>query len=907
MIELLNLHNNNSLKILIWNAHSINNKLDETFIYLVNHNIDIALITESWLKSDKSLFHQNYKAYNLNRQTNSKGGVIILVKRNIKHSLLPSFNLQIIEALGIDITTYQGNFRVIVAYFNGGTTNTVLNKFKSDIQILTAFRTKYIIGGDLNAKHPHWNNFKNNRAGTVLYNEMLSNNFTVQFPNSPTHYNPNSKYGSTLDIALTNCPQLIQNMKSVQDLSSDHLPVHFDLNSPSQFYGNKLEQLNYAAANWAYYKTFINGKINLCSDSPVRNIATTMDIDQRVQDLNNIILLAKEKAIPYFKSRTNNKNELLQLPTATKMLISLRNTRRRQWQRTRDPCMKEIVNELNQRIKAEIQILRNNRWHKMLLDISKDKNTNKFWKISKNLRQRSKTVPPISDEENNQILITNSAKCDAFAKRFARIHNNDIDDNSDFSQHITSKVDSFLSLHSREMNHRSFNYTKPQELMQIIKSIKTSKCPGEDIINGILIKNLPKKGVVFLTYLFNACLKLSYFSKHWKTAKVIPIPKPGKSKTDISSYRPISLLNIIGKLFEIVLKSRIDQFVGLNNILPNEQFGFRREYSTQHQALRIFQHVKSALKEKQSTGLVLFDIEKAFDRVWHNALIFKLIKYKFPIYLIKIIHNYLNNRNLFVYIAGDKSPIHPIFSGVPQGAVLSPILYNIYTADLSTIFSTETQFAQYADDTAIYVSGVDPVIITSNLQICIKALIDYCNKWNIKLNPNKTQAIFFTRRRAIRYLPTNSFLQVNNTQITWSSKVKYLGIWFDQKIRFHHHIEYIVEKTQKQIKILYPLLCRSSKLSIKNKILIYKMIIRAAIVYGCQLWKHAAQTNRKRLQILQNRSLKIICNLPRRYPTHLLHKKCELETISELLSRFNNKFTMSCLQSSNELLRNLLL
>lgn len=892
-------NHNEALNICIWNAHSINNKIQETFTYLKHLNVHVALITETWLKVGTSLFDPEYKIYNLNRKSGTKGGVAILVKRNIQHCLLPSFHTQIIEAIGIDVFTSRGKIKLIAAYFKGGTTNSFLNKFKADIEYLTSFNSNFIIGGDLNAKHPHWNCFKNNRAGSVLYNSMLASKFIVKFPNSPTHYNHNSKYGSTLDIALTNCPQFLGNLKSVQDLSSDHLPVHFQLNSNPQNY-NVNCRLNYSAANWKLYKTILNCNLNLSSDSKIRNIQSYNDIDEQISYLNNIILTAKDKCVPFFRPTSNNIE--FQIPEPTKMLIRLRNTRRRQFQRTRDPFLKTIVNELHKRISAEFQILKNNRWTKLLENIENDRNTNKMWAISKNLRLRSRQIPPLNSGINNRTLLTNKEKCESLARRFAGIHNDC--GTSLFSQQIISEVDNFLTLHTALLPPDNLTMTTPREIKEILRSIRPSKSPGEDTINGRLIKNLPRKAIVFITYLFNTCLKYSYFSKHWKTAKVIPIIKQGKDKSELSSYRPISLLNILGKIFEIVIKKRVDKFINNNNILPDQQFGFRHEFSTQHQALRIYRHVIKAFNQKQSTGLILFDMEKAFDKVWHKGLIYKLIQLKFPLYLIKLISNYISDRQFFVFISGEKSAKHEIHSGVPQGAVLSPILYNLFTADIASTFAN-VEFAQYADDTAIYTSSIEPTTIINLLQANINALSGYCAKWNIKLNPSKTQAIFFTRRRAARYLPGNLNLLADNIPIPWCRKVKYLGIWFDQKTLFKDHIDYLVERSQKLISTLYPLLCRNSKLSEKNKLLIYKMIIRAAITYGSQIMKHAAYTHKKRLQIVQNRCLKIIRNLPRRYPTNVLHLECSLETIAEFISRLDIKFTTSCLLSNNAIIRNL--
>lgn len=146
----------------------------------------------------------------------------------------------------------------------------------------------------------------------------------------------------------------------------------------------------------------------------------------------------------------------------------------------------------------------------------------------------------------------------------------------------------------------------------------------------------------------NKCIKLSYWPQSFKIAKVIPILKSSKAPSEAQSYRPISLLNSMGKILERVIYSRIIEFVEEKNLLPSVQFGFRRGHSTTHQAMRIKKFIMKNKRLKKSVGLLLLDIEKAFDSVWHDGLIHKLIQMKFPAYLIKMIDAFIRNRKFIV-------------------------------------------------------------------------------------------------------------------------------------------------------------------------------------------------------------------------------------------------------------------
>lgn len=140
-----------------------------------------------------------------------------------------------------------------------------------------------------------------------------------------------------------------------------------------------------------------------------------------------------------------------------------------------------------------------------------------------------------------------------------------------------------------------------------------------------------------ISVIFTDCIKAGYFPIVFKKAIVIPIPKPGKDPSLTSSYRPISLLSNLGKLLEKIILRRLNTFFNENQLISKHQFGFRKEHSTIHEIKRNTDTIRSNKTRKQSTGIMLMDIEKAFDTVWHDGLIHKLLKSSTPIYLCKLI------------------------------------------------------------------------------------------------------------------------------------------------------------------------------------------------------------------------------------------------------------------------------
>jgi hypothetical protein len=198
-------------------------------------------------------------------------------------------------------------------------------------------------------------------------------------------------------------------------------------------------------------------------------------------------------------------------------------------------------------------------------------------------------------------LITESEKVDAIASRFSLAH-----DNTLRSELATSVRDSCSVLNSNAFNDDPSSCTSPREINILIRKLKGVKAPGCDI---------PRRAAGFLNYIFNSCLKLCYFPKKWKHATVIPIPKPGSDPSDPSNYRPISLLSSISKILERIILQHLNAFISGHNVLPNHQFGYRAAHSTSHQLNRVVRHVKNRRAQGKSTGMLLLDVEMAFDSV----------------------------------------------------------------------------------------------------------------------------------------------------------------------------------------------------------------------------------------------------------------------------------------------------
>lgn len=500
----------NNLKILFWNSQSILGKIDETFDYLLTNNIDIALFTETWLKPDKSFSHPNYISHRNDRIGQRGGGVAIVVRKGLHFSVMPELSdLKIIESLGIKIETTKGPICLAAVYYPGGPpTDLKLSQFDDDISKLNNQTIPYFICGDLNAKHIHWNCRKRNKAGSTLYNSMISSNFIIKHPNNHTYFSqvPNA-IPSTLDIVLTNNLVDSSNPIALHQLSSDHLPVEFEIITHGQTLSTNKAIKRYDLANWVKYKNVINNSIDLSVSALVKNIKSTSDIDVLIKKFTDIMKYAEEVSVPIVSS-TSIYSDLgpIILPDNVRALIVLRNTRRRQWQRSRLHYLKEIVNFLQKLIKKKIQILRNDRCSDYLESIQTSDDINKIWKTSKILRSKNRGIPTLVQNTNvngqlqRKLLISSKDKADLIALEFSKVHESAA--NIPPSDTFNEVNRSIFNLNESCTVMEKPNLTSPSEIKSIISNLKNKKAPGSDNLNNKLIKRLPKKALISLMLVF---------------------------------------------------------------------------------------------------------------------------------------------------------------------------------------------------------------------------------------------------------------------------------------------------------------------------------------------------------------------------------------------------------------------
>ena len=329
-----------------------------------------------------------------------------------------------------------------------------------------------------------------------------------------------------------------------------------------------------------------------------------------------------------------------------------------------------------------------------------------------------------------------------------------------------------------------------------LKSLNPRKAVGMDEIASRFLHDGSESLVSPIKHIINLSITTEMVPADFKDAKVVPVFKKG-SKLDVSNYRPVSVLNVLSKVLERAVHTQLDEYLKKRGILFDYQSGFRSGYSTDSCLIGLTDYVRSEMGKGNLVGMVLIDLQKAFDTVDHSILIDKLsaIGVTSPWF-----SSYLSNRRQCVEVNGVRSDFLPVTCGVPQGSILGPQLFLLYINDMIT--SVDCKLSLYADDSALLFSHKDSDVISDRLS---KELSN-CKRWlvdnKLSLHVGKTECLLFGTKRKLGKVGDFQVF-CDGTAVDRVTNVKYLGVQLDSNLGGTEHIGNILKTCSGRLAFLY--------------------------------------------------------------------------------------------------------
>ena len=390
-----------------------------------------------------------------------------------------------------------------------------------------------------------------------------------------------------------------------------------------------------------------------------------------------------------------------------------------------------------------------------------------------------------------------------------------------------------------------------EEVYVLLSTLDTTKASGHDDISAKMLRETAISITPAVTKLFNISIRLGELPDEWKTARVTPIPKSG-DLSNPGNYRPVSLLSILSKLLEKHFRDLLAKHFEEEYPLSAQQWGFTQGKSTTGALLAATDQWFRFLEQGCDICAVFFDYSKAFDTVPHRLLVQKLQGYNVHPLILRWIMSYLSMRTQYVCVDGSSSDILPAISGVPQGSVLGPLLFNIYINDITNVSLSNGSMLLYADDSMLY----RPIHTDDDyyhLQLDINKLCTWTDNNLLRYNSTKCKYMVISRRKQPT-LPSTS-LFVNDSPMERVNSYKYLGVWLNSSLTWSMHVTSICKKARQQIGILYRRFYGHSNSA--TLLQLYLSYVRPHLEYAAPVWDPHQQGHIDSLERVQKFALKL--------------------------------------------------
>ena len=863
----------NDITIMSLNISSLPKHFNDlsTTLSLLNYNPDIIGLSETKITPKVNPYYNpyldNYNFYQTQSSTKC-GSVGVFINKSLVTEIREDLDISVpglFETVWFDVQSNISGKKITIGliYRHPGLTEIAFFERRLEITMAKMNRTKskYYIFGDFNINCLQYNDVHNIKS----FVDMMHSHSAVNLINRPTRFPRGRQPGapSLLDHFYTNQVNTVKNTGLIINNISDHFPIVATISAHA-----KRMQIDDGHPYVRDFKKFniedFSTSLREFTDDEAENL------DTRFEKLNSYIVSCINKHIP-LRKRTKKERKFAMKPWITRGLRRCIIKKERLFRLTR-------VNQINQ----HKRIRKYNKYKKTLEralfaaqrkfysnKIIECQNQSKaLWKVINDITMRKKKTNTILRKlrlENGIFIENDSDIANKLNQYFVNVGSN-------LAKKLPPSNISFENyLNESNTPNNSFYIapTYPKEIIDTSDTFSSSMCEAPDLISPKFFKLCAAPLSEILAKLINQCFLTGYFPKCLKLTKVIPIFK-GENAEDPGNWRPISITPSTAKLIEKLVKKRLVSFLDKHNILTKHQFGYRSQHSTTHAILNICDNILSNFDEKKHTVSIFLDLSKGFDCVNHKILLKKLHHYGVRGVALDFFKSYLHDRKQFTIVNGVSSDWLTVLCGVPQGSVLGPLLFLLYTNDLAN--STNFSINLFADDTCLSMSCKNLHVLNRQCNIEAASVDNWFRANRLTTNSKKASKFLLSK-----YSPVgseNNFhnfrIKMGNIELENVNSVKYLGVMLDANVTWSEQIEFLASNLSRSAGIFSKL---RYYLNTKTLIEMYHALFNSHLQYAILCWGSTTSTNLNRLQIIQNRVIRNMTRSPRffRLDNHFLN------------------------------------
>ena len=441
-----------------------------------------------------------------------------------------------------------------------------------------------------------------------------------------------------------------------------------------------------------------------------------------------------------------------------------------------------------------------------------------------------------------------------------------------------------------------FRAVTPNEVLKIVKGLKNSKSTGIDDIDTAVIKLVAEDILAPLTHIINLSIEKAVFPAMWKQAKVIPLLKKGDPLAP-KNYRPVALLPIFSKILERVIYNQLVEYLDSEGVIHPNHHGSRQGHSTATALIQMYDKWVEEADQGNMVGVVMVDLSAAFDMVDHNILLEKLKIFGLENSALLWMTSYLAGRSQRVYIDGCLSPPLNIEYGVPQGSILGPLMYILFTNDVPSLihsYPTHSEAPElscndcgdlvcYVDDGTFSVGHKDPVILSGMLSSKYKAISNYMVTNKLVINDDKTN-LMVMGTKANRVGRGQVELQAGNHRILPAKTGKLLGCEISDDLKWRYHLRDSEQSLIRQLTSrVNGLTMLSSRADFDTRLMVANGLVISKLCYLIQLWGGSESYLLHSLQVLQNKAGRAVTGWSGFTSTRRLMGACNWLSVKQLV------------------------